>query len=251
MSMHALQEIERNLDKVGEDLWGCSDLDEVFDGVLQKLSQLKAQLYVQRSLQKTAKLLQEQANDKPLPNQQATRVKRFIRFTFGMSTRGNERHTKLRKLECNALKFCGLAYTIKELLELPQAHFDFLVASVVDFVHHYKLSQYLYRDDIDKAVIGKFEAEDEDSMKEFLKCLSASPDQTSGVAQADRISTCRATTYEKKVRRKYGTKSYLNLVWLTTGSVKCSTSRIRRTVSTTQRYVKSTYWVTDKTNCKI
>jgi hypothetical protein len=179
MSLHALLEIERNLDKVGDDLWGYDDLEEVFHGLLQRLSRLEAQLHVQRSLQRTAKLLREQARDKCLPNQQATRVKHFIKFTFEKTTRGNDRHKRLRKLEPNALKFCGLSYKIKELLELPAVQFEFLVANIADFVHHHKLSQYLYRDDIDKAVQGKVDPEDEELFKEFLKCSSASIDPKS------------------------------------------------------------------------
>lgn len=193
MSVHALQGIERNLDKVGEDTWDCDDFD-VFDSMVQRLSRLEAQLHVQRSLQWTAKLLREQSRDKALPNQQATRVKHFIRFTFEKITRGTdrslasgnsgnpagddgdttqktlrERQTRLRKLECNAVKFCGLTYKIKDLLELPAAQFDFLVANVGDFVLRHKLSQHLYRDDIDKAVHGKFDPEDDVIFKEFLK----------------------------------------------------------------------------------
>jgi len=169
MSVHALQEVERNLDKAIEDIWDCGDLDDVFDSMLQRLSRLEAQLNVQRSLQRTAKLLQEHTRHKVLPNQQATRVKHFIRFTFEKTTRGNERHTRLRKLECNALKFCGLTYKIKEVLELPAAQFDSLVANVGAFVRRHDLSQYLYRDDIDKAVHSKFDPEDEVIFKEFLK----------------------------------------------------------------------------------
>ena len=69
MSVHALQEIERNLDKVREDIWDCDDFDDTFDGMLQRLSRLEAQLHVLRALQGTAKLLREHTHDKALPNQ--------------------------------------------------------------------------------------------------------------------------------------------------------------------------------------
>jgi len=174
MSVHALQEIEGILDKVGEDIWGCDDLDDIFDGIVKILSRLEAQLHVQRSLQKSAKLLRAKTCDKALPNQLATRVKHFIKFTFEKTTSGNERPTQLRGLECNALKFCGLTYKIKEILELPAAQFDFLVANAGDFVHRHELSRHLYRDDIDKAVHGKYDPEDDVIFKEFLKCSSVS-----------------------------------------------------------------------------
>lgn len=197
MSVHAWHGIERNLDKVGEDTWDCDDLDDAFDSMVQKVSRLEAQLHVQRSFQRTEKLLREQTQDKPLPNQQATRVKHLIRFTFEKTTRGTgcslasrnsgnpagddgdtkqktlrERQTRLRKLECNALKFCGLTYKIKDLLELPAAQFEFLVVNVGHFVQRQELSQHLYRDDIDKVVHSKFDPEDDAIFKEFLKCSS-------------------------------------------------------------------------------
>jgi hypothetical protein len=170
MTVHALQEIERNLDKVGEDLWGCDDLDDVFDGMLERLSRLEAQIHVQKSLQKTAKLLREHPCDNILPGQLAARVKHAIKFTFGETTSGKERATRLQTLNCNALKFCGLAYTTKEIQELSAAQFDFLLTNVTDFVHHYKLSQHLYRDDIEKALQSKFVPGDDDLFKNFLKC---------------------------------------------------------------------------------
>ena len=135
--------------------------------------QLQAQLHVQKSLRQTAKLLREQADDKALPKQHATRIKHFIKFTFEKTPRSNERSTRLRKLDCNALKLCGLTYTIKEFLELPAPQFDFLLANATSFVQRNKLAQYLYRDDIDKFIFGKFDPEDDDLFREFLKCLSS------------------------------------------------------------------------------
>jgi hypothetical protein len=95
MTVYALQEMERNLDKVREDLWGCDDLDDVFDGMLERLSRLEAQIHVQKSLQRTAKLLREHLCDDILPNQLATRVKHAIKFTFGETTNGKERPRRL------------------------------------------------------------------------------------------------------------------------------------------------------------
>ena len=174
MSLKALQEIVRTLDKVGEDIWDCDDRDNVFDDILRIVSRLEAQLHVQRSLQRTAKLLREQARDTVLPNQMATRVKHLIKFSFEKASRGKERSTRLQGLECNALKFCGLAYKLKDVLELPATYFDFLIANAGNFVHRHELLQHLYRDDIDKAVNSKFDPEDDAIFKEFLKCSSAS-----------------------------------------------------------------------------
>ncbi|KFZ15462.1 hypothetical protein V501_02713 [Pseudogymnoascus sp. VKM F-4519 (FW-2642)] len=168
MSAQAVKEIEQCLDKAGEYIWHC-DLGEVSDYILQRLSRLEAQSHVQRTLEKTAKLLQDHPRDKALPNQQATRVKHFIKFVFEKTTRGDERHMRLRKLDCDALKFCGLTYKIREVLELSAAQFDFLVENIGDYVRRHKLSEHLYRDDVDKAVHGKFDPEDDVIFKGFLK----------------------------------------------------------------------------------
>jgi hypothetical protein len=55
------------------------------------------------------------------------------------------------------------------MLELPAAQFDFLVKNVSRFVEYYKFLQYLYRDDIDKIVYIKFNPEDDNLFKKFLK----------------------------------------------------------------------------------
>lgn len=174
MSAQAAQEIEQYLDKAGEYIWHC-DLAGASSRMLQRLSRLEAQLHVQRSLQGTANLLQEHPRDRALPNQQATRVKHFIKFVFEKTTRGNERHMRLRKLDCDALKFCGLTYKIREVLELSAAQFEFLVENIGDYVCRHKLSEHLYRDDVDKAVHGKFDPEDDVIFKEFLKCSRLHP----------------------------------------------------------------------------
>ncbi|KAF1995660.1 hypothetical protein P154DRAFT_526169 [Amniculicola lignicola CBS 123094] len=168
-----LQEVENNLDKVGKDLWCYDSPDLAFDGMLQRLSQLQDQLKIQRTLHTTAELLRNQSLDKPLPKQQATRVKYILKFTFEHTTREDEKHIRLRKLDCNALKFCGLSYKIKDIIELPTAKFNFLVENVADFVHRRTLAQYLYRDDIDKAVYTKLDPEDDNLFKEFMKCSSS------------------------------------------------------------------------------
>lgn len=118
-------------------------------------------------------LLRQQPSDKPLPNQQAKRVKQFFKFVFGKASRGNDRSVRLRELECNTVKLIGLSYKIKDVLELPASQFDFLVEHVSEFVERWKLSQYLYRDDIDKAINSKFDPEDDVLFKEFIKCSSA------------------------------------------------------------------------------
>ncbi|XTI90736.1 hypothetical protein V2W45_1245197, partial [Cenococcum geophilum] len=66
---------------------------------------------------------------------QATRVKHFIKFIFKKATYRNERQTRLRKLDCDTLKFYGLAYKVRDILKLPPVEFNFLIANVADFIH--------------------------------------------------------------------------------------------------------------------
>lgn len=169
-----LLELGQNPDKVRTDIWCYDGPDIVSDSVLESFSQLHAQLKVQSVLHTTAKLLRQYPSNKCLPNQQSTRVKHLIKFVFENATRGTERQTRMRMLDCNALKLCGLAYKIRDIIELPATEFDFLLANVADFIHRQELTHYLYREDINKAVYGEFNPEDDKIFKEFLKCLSAS-----------------------------------------------------------------------------
>lgn len=156
MSIASASENNRKLDEVKNDCWHNCDSDLDVDSVLQRVSQLQAQLEVQKALQKTERLLLQVPSDKALPNQQATRVKHLIKFVFEKTTRWKERQTQLRKLECDPLKVCGLTYTIKEIHELPSTQFEFLISNITDFVRRHKLSEWLYRDDIDRGIQAKF-----------------------------------------------------------------------------------------------
>lgn len=173
MSPRSLSEIELSLDNLEKDIWNCDVADQgCIDGIIQKLNRLQIQVKVQKILRETADLLRKHSSDKILPNQQATRVKHFLRFVFERSTRASERCIRLRNLNCNALIFCGLSYKIRDILDLPQLQFDFLADNVEDFVQRYDLVQCLYRNDIEKAVNNKLDPEDEEKYKDFLKCSS-------------------------------------------------------------------------------
>jgi hypothetical protein len=112
--------------------------------VLERLLLLHAQLKVKSVFQTTAKLLREHQNDKGFPNKQANRVKYFIKFFFEKTTRRNERQICLQRLDCNALKFCGLSYKIKDMLELLSAEFNCLIAKVEDFIYVVKSFYNIY-----------------------------------------------------------------------------------------------------------
>jgi hypothetical protein len=168
MSVDLLKRIERDLCSIGEELWKVDGQDDVLDGVLKEISLLKAQLNVQKSLQPIANLLRRQPMKRALPNQKATKVKRFIRFIFRKGS-GEDRYKELRNLDCDVLKFCGLTYTVEELVKLDDAEFDILKRGAADFVRHRNLSSLLYRPDVDKAVESTFEdPDDEDLYDKFL-----------------------------------------------------------------------------------
>ncbi|KAF2175342.1 hypothetical protein K469DRAFT_743379 [Zopfia rhizophila CBS 207.26] len=166
MSYRLLETFLRDSEKIRTEIWHQDVLALDIGGIVQSLSQLQAQLEVQKTLLSTAKLLQQH---KHLPNQHATRVKHFIKFVFEKTNRGHKQQARLRALEFNALTFCGLLYTVRELLELPAIQFDFLVENLPDFVRRQRISRHLYRDDINKAVYGKFAPEDGNLFKEYLK----------------------------------------------------------------------------------
>ncbi|QSS64922.1 hypothetical protein I7I51_01997 [Histoplasma capsulatum] len=151
------------------DLWSYSHVDSPLDDVLQKVLHLKTQLEVQKVLQATVLLLRRRPSNQPLPKQQAVRVKHLMKFVFEKASREKKKQEKLKNLDCNSLVFLGLSYNVKTLYEMRMTQFDFLIDNIGDFIRRHKLNDYLYRSDIDRVVNGQFDAEDDDSLKEFQK----------------------------------------------------------------------------------
>ncbi|KAG5302374.1 hypothetical protein I7I48_02709 [Histoplasma ohiense] len=170
MSTALLQALVRNGDEVIKDAWYLDESKIAFPHLLDVVSRLQRQLEVQTVVLSTTNLLRQNPVNKPLPNQQATRVKHFVRFVFEAATRGKDRQTRLRNLDCTSLKFCGLSYTVREILELPSQVFDFLLENIADFVEHQQLSLLLCRDDINKAVLSDVDPDDDELFKSFIAC---------------------------------------------------------------------------------
>ena len=59
MSADLLVRIDRDLSKMGDELWNIDGPDDILDKVFKRLILLKAQVEVQRSLQATANLLRQ------------------------------------------------------------------------------------------------------------------------------------------------------------------------------------------------
>ncbi len=183
------ERIEYELDSIGHDLWSIDGADDALDNILSKLSLLKAQVEVQKTLQCTANMLRQHTGNGALPKQQATKVKHMVRFVFRKASRGGERHRQLRQLDCDALKLCALSYTTDEIVRMEEPKFKLVYTYVAEFMHRRQLSTLLYRPDVDKAVDTKFEdPEDHESFEEFLKSTKHDPLYQ---AKANRNSTCR------------------------------------------------------------
>nr|KMM66515.1 hypothetical protein CPAG_02854 [Coccidioides posadasii RMSCC 3488] len=156
MSFSLLQALVSNNVVVRQDLWHCKGLEIDFPKLLHLVSKLHTQLEVQNCLLSIKNLLQEYLSDKLLPNQQATRIKHFLKFMFEMNSCETSRKTQLHNLDCLSLKLCGLSYTVCEIVELPAQVFDFLVENAEDFVKHHELALLLCRDDINRQQESEF-----------------------------------------------------------------------------------------------
>ena len=159
------QQFDHPFIKISEDI---QTNDQALDRILEQLARLQGQATIQRTLVSTAQILSSHPKNSALPNQLATRVKHIIKFVYEKPSRNEARSVHLRKLECNALKFCGLAYTIRNLLRLPELQFEYLVEYVAEFVNSRGLVQHLYRSDINKIIDQEIVAEDEQLFREFL-----------------------------------------------------------------------------------
>ncbi|OAG04877.1 uncharacterized protein CC84DRAFT_1206435 [Paraphaeosphaeria sporulosa] len=151
--------------------------DTPFDEINEHLKKLQALADVYSTFVSTAHTLTDHAQDHILPQKLALRVKKMIKFTFGDPSRAADsdkvRSARLRKLDCNALKFCGLAYKVNEVCLLSELHFDLLLEKVTEFVCTRGLIEYLYRDDISKAVTTQLNLADEERDREYQKFLIA------------------------------------------------------------------------------
>ncbi|KAL4801669.1 hypothetical protein BDV18DRAFT_148524 [Aspergillus unguis] len=163
-----LQSLISNDVQFMKDIWTLRTSEVDFSKLLESVSKLQTQLTVQKTLLCTEKLLREHPNDKPLPNQQATRIKHFIKFVFEANFREPTKQKQLRNLDCSSLKLCGLSYTVREIIDLPSEVFEYLVENVASFVERSQLSLPLCRDDINKVVLGDFDPEEEEVFKTFL-----------------------------------------------------------------------------------
>lgn len=170
MSISLLEKIERDLDRMGLELWDVDGPDDALDRIFQRLSALKAQVGVQKSLQSTANLLRREPVDRSLPKQQAKKVKHLIRFVFRKEGRGGARFKQLRAHDCDVLKFLGLSYSIEEFINMDDAEFEFLRNRGPEFFRRRELSRLLYRPDVNRAVDDMLgDPDDDGSYDKFIQ----------------------------------------------------------------------------------
>lgn len=168
MSLTLLQALVHNGEDILQDVWNLTDFEISLSELLDIISRLQTRLEVHKALLSTAKLLRDAPSNKPLPNQQATRVKHFIRFVFEETARGKDRQRRLRNLDCTSLEFCGLSYTVKEILDMPSRVFDHLLENIAVFMERQQVPILLYRDDIHKAVLSDVDPEDDELFQSFI-----------------------------------------------------------------------------------
>ena len=166
------KQIERVLDLISKELWKNGGNGLVLDGVVEALRRLTTQAAVQRDLERTAKILRQCPIDKTLPNHMGAGFKKFINWVFEYTDRDKEKQALLRKLNFNALKFCGLCYTLPQITELSRAHFGFLLEKSTEYIELHGLSQYLYRVDVNERIVNvECQPEDDELWVEFQNCL--------------------------------------------------------------------------------
>ncbi|KAJ6019427.1 hypothetical protein N7522_001494 [Penicillium canescens] len=168
MTLDMLKLLASKGTEIMKDAWHLDSADLDFPNLLVSVTQFQIQLEVQNVLLSCEKQLRRCPTEKPLPNQLANRVKRFVKFVFEESPRDPTRQAQLRKLDCSSMKFCGLSYTVREIVELAAPQFDFLMERVSNFVEQRALHSHLCRDDIHKAVLNDFDPEDDEAFMKFL-----------------------------------------------------------------------------------
>ncbi|KAK3361560.1 ankyrin repeat-containing domain protein [Lasiosphaeria ovina] len=109
---------------------------------------------------------------RPLKGSRGPQATRFKRVLWGSVNNLG----KLRKLDYDALKLCGLSYTTEGIVKLSGAEFEILQKCAEEFIRHYKLSTLLYRPDVDKAVDSKLEdPEDGELFNKFMQGITHCP----------------------------------------------------------------------------
>ncbi|KAJ2984676.1 hypothetical protein NUW58_g5934 [Xylaria curta] len=128
--------------------------EERVEEIVQEVTELLVQATVQLSLMKGQKMLLASDERQHI----GQRIEHFLNFTFGSITAANvrrqQRQEGLGGLDPFSLVFCGLSYKCKDIENMKQDHFDFLIDYIPSFVQRNGLSIHLSRPDISGKVMG-------------------------------------------------------------------------------------------------
>lgn len=157
------------LDRLGEvwqDVWknGGYDLDELSEAV----ARLSARISVQKELERTASILRDSSKVRQL----VKRLKAFIKFVVETTTTDRkERQTRLRKMDPNALIFCGLTYTNGDISDMSAMRFGCLVEHADEFVQLRDTKTLLSLKEIWRVTLSEdYDPEDEELLVSLQKC---------------------------------------------------------------------------------
>jgi hypothetical protein len=170
------EDVSSALHTLESEPWQLNWSEESISALLSAVSELQAELEVRKALASSVELLRSHPPNSQLPYQRANRVRKCVKFVFEVAKdryndRTRDRKKRLMGLDSASLALCGLSYKLRELTDMQDAVFDFLLDKLPSFAEHHQLSLLLRRrDDIHKAVTGKLVPEDNASYIAFLDC---------------------------------------------------------------------------------
>ncbi|KAF2844057.1 hypothetical protein T440DRAFT_60379 [Plenodomus tracheiphilus IPT5] len=105
------------------------------------VSEFSVELQVRGKFENAARLLKGPVQERPL--RWKRRAVTCVEFTWTTEDRRNKRRLRLRNLNRNSLKFCGLAFCVNDLVEMPYQNFEKILSSIETFVEAEQLEPYL------------------------------------------------------------------------------------------------------------
>ncbi|KAM3066477.1 hypothetical protein ACMFMG_011976 [Clarireedia jacksonii] len=153
---------------IGRSMASIQDLREAIFGlhtiekdIEEEILLLHTQLEVQKRFEDTANILRKAPEkNKNLPDQRHRRVLSLIEYVFKryehkskLKEETKSKHEKLRGMDCDTLKLCGLSYTVTEVMSFSKQHIDIISSSFTTrFIESRSISSLLYHPSINKVL---------------------------------------------------------------------------------------------------
>lgn len=154
-------------------------LDSIEKDIEDEILLLYIQLEVQKRFDDTVKFLRKAQSAELLPHRRHQRVLSLIEYVFkkyehksNLKQETKSKHEKLRGMDCDALKLCGLSYTVTEVMSFSEQHLDFISSSfTTEFIERRGISSLLYHPSINKVLesIPTEKLENSTSYQNFVK----------------------------------------------------------------------------------